>query len=726
MTTPTTSWLTRTTSRVSQLFSEVAKALQARVRVSLFTSNERSPQMRTGDFRSYIQGLKLSEWSMIAVMRIADTIMFHKWMVKDADGKVIEDPNDPVNKIFRRPNKQQTWVDFIEAIVWFWLPLGNCFIWKRPSLADPTIPAELHVLWPDKVEIIPDDTGRAIKEYRVTDGSTTKVYPAEQILQIRFGNPERRHWGLGRMEAAERVYDMDIAAADYGWRYFENDGSPGGALETDKRLHPETIRDLKEQWTERHQGRNKAHKWSILQQGLKWNKMNASPQEAQFIETRKIMREAILGLYGVPPEKAGILEHSNKSTAAFADKVWIRDTITPLVNRLNIFFSISITDKIRPGSTFEFEELVQEDTVEDTTIAQGYFGLGAITPNEIRTIFLGLEKIEDNPAMDKTYLPVSVIPTGEAPPPVAFSMDPSNGGADHAIDPEKVAGNGHRKQEEPVKKPPKGTPVQQRVLRSFRAQKAIQQRKMRRKIASFFLEQGERVVSRLMTGKALGYIDTAKAYYGRELFLDAHECVVKGVEDIFETAADERLWNFTVRGMFAESVEEEFAVTARLLGHDPTLAFDADNPTFKATVDRLASQVTNVSEGTRAALEQTVSDAVLRGDSPTELAGQIREQFTGFSRERSQLIARTESSRALDQANVNVYQQLGVQVVDVIGCEDNTIMPGQRWGCNSQGIPAGEAAKVKFHPNHKGAIVPRVSSARSLAAMFDTHRKGVS
>lgn len=724
MTTPTTSWLTRTTSRVSRIFSEVAKALQARVRISLFTANERGPQMRTGDFRSYIQGLKLSEWSMISIMRIADTIMFHTWTTKDVDGNTIEDKSALVNRIFRRPNKQQTWVDFIEAIIWFWLPLGNCFIWKRPSLT-PGVPAELHILWPDKVEIIPDETGRAIKEYKVTDNNVTRVYPADQVLQIRFGNPERRHWGLGRIEAAERVFDMDIAAADYAWRYFENDGTPGGALETDKRLHPDTIRDLKEQWTERHEGRNKAHKWSILQQGLKWNKMNASPQEAQFLETRKSMREAVLGLFGVPPEKAGILEHSNRSTAAFANRVWIRDTISPLLKRLNIFLS-TITNEIQPGSTFEFEELVQEDSEEDVSIATGYFNLGAITPNEIRTLYAGLPKWEDNPAMDKTYLPVSVIPTGETPPPVAFSMDPSNGGANHAIDPEKVAGNGHRKQEEPDKKPPKGTPVQQRVLRSFRAQKAIQERKMRRKIASFFREQGERVISRLMTGKALGYIDTAKAYFGRERFLEARECVVKGVEDIFETAADERVWNVTVRGMFAESVEEEFAVTARLLGHDPTIPFNADNPTFKATVDRLAQHVTNVTETTRAALEQTVSDAVLRGDSPTELAGQIREQFTDFSRERSQLIARTESSRALDQANVNVYQQLGVKVVDVIGCEDSVIVPGQRWGCNSQGVPAGEASRIIFHPNHKGAIVPRVASARALAAMFDTHRKGVS
>ncbi len=89
------------------------------------------------------------------------------------------------------------------------------------------------------------------------------------------------------------------------------------------------------------------------------------------------------------------------------------------------------------------------------------------------------------------------------------------------------------------------------------------------------------------------------------------------------------------------------------------------------------------------------------------MADEIRTMFRQFSRERSQLIARTESANALNQSTVAAYTQAGVQVVDVLGCEDSVIMPGQIYGCNSRGVPIEAAADIEFHPNHKGVIVAR-------------------
>ena len=76
------------------------------------------------------------------------------------------------------------------------------------------------------------------------------------------------------------------------------------------------------------------------------------------------------------------------------------------------------------------------------------------------------------------------------------------------------------------------------------------------------------------------------------------------------------------------------------------------------------------------------------------------------------MIARTESARALDQGNVQVYKNLGVQLCDVIGCEDESIMAGQTYGCNSTNIPLEEAELIEFHPNHKGAIVPQITKSK--------------
>lgn len=715
---------------VSRFWTKTVKALRTGITVNFFGAAENTKQSRSRDFKSYLTGLMLSEWTMVAMMRISDAIIFHDWKIVDKEGNKIEDETDLAVSIFRRPNPQQTWVDFIEMILWFWLPVGNAFIWLRPSLFDPKVPAELHILWPTKVTIVPTENGLSIKHYEVVFGDATKTWiiPVEQMLLIRFGNPLRRHWGLGRLEASERTYDMDIAAADYAYRFFEADGTPGGVLSTPKRLHRDTKRDLKEQWKERHQGKDRAHNWTILEEGLEWKNPAPGPREAQFLETRKATREVILGLFGVSPLKAGITEGSNRATAFVQERSWQRDTIAPLLKRLNIFLS---TISTRFGDRFfQFEELVQEDNVEDTTIATGYFNVGAITPNEIREHYAGLPRIEDNPAMDLTYLPVSVIPTGETPPPVGFSIDPSKPGApagEAEPSASTAAGNGHAKQGR------RGTPLQQRVLQSFRKQQLVEQRRMKREIAAFFRSQGDKVVERFLHGKAVGLIDTASKYMIAKNYGEALVHATKGLEDAFDLAADEQAWMRVARSFFSEGLQEEFNVTASLLGHEPAVPFEPGDVRFDQRMRQLTGGVSRTSEATKAGLDESIRRGLELGLGPTQIAEGapelgypgIRGTFDEFSRSRAQLIARTESSRVLDQANTETYRQLGVTVCDVIGCEDNVIMPGQKYGCNSTNIPMADAESIEFHPNHKGAIVPRITSPRRIMAAFDTRRAGV-
>ena len=750
---------------VSRAFETVGRALRRPLRLSIFgwSRHERGPQTRTGDFRSYIAGLFRSEWAIAGVMRIVDAIMFHEWEIVDGENNTVEDRSLPVYRIFDRPNPVQDWVDFIESILWFWVPLGNAFIWLRPSKFDPTLPAQLWVLWPDSIEIVPDETGRSIREYKVLENGQTYTLPREQVLHIRTGNPVRRHWGLGPMEAAERVFDLDIAAGEYGINYFENDATPGGVLKTSGRLHADTRRALKEDWDEHHRGEHRAHNWTILEEGLDWQTLNQSPREALFLETRKSTREVILAMFGVTPEKVGLLENSNKSTSFVSERSWQRDTIAPKLKRLNRY--LTIIAKMFGPYGFKFEELVQEDAVEDTQIAAGYFNLGAITPNEVRTIYAGLPRIEGVDAMDVTYLPVSAIEAGKEPPAIGFTVDPSNPGAPA---PHPANGNGkakgymplfspgprsadddgasrtggRRKQDEPKpeavvppKDRPKGTPVQQRVLRSYRQQQLHQTRVMRRKIAAFFRDQGGRVISRFLNGKGADHAQAAIVSFNAKKYSEAAELIRKGLEDAFDMTADERAWTVIVRGMFGDALVEEYDVTARLLRipEDPEKAgvpFGPGDPAFDRRVNRLASRVTRVTETTRATLAELVQRGVDLGLSPAQIAEGapaqgfegIRGMFEEMSQSRAQLIARTESARALDQANTALFQRIGVQVVDVIGCEDNVIMPGQKYGCNSQGIPAGEAGSIEFHPNHKGAIVPRIASASRLVDLFDTGR----
>jgi HK97 family phage portal protein len=683
--------------KIGHRLSGISKTLGLESAFNFFSFGGRTVQSRNADYNTFLKSVLKSEWAAISIMRIADAIIFNNWQIRDVQTGKPVDKRHPAVSLFMNPNPLQTWHNFVEELIWHWLPTGNAYIWKRPSAAGSTIPSQLWLLRPDRVKIVPDPE-TLIGHYELTvDGGKTRTIPREQIEHIRFGNPLNPFLGLGRVEVAPRLYDTDIAAAEYSARFWENDASPGSVLSVEGQLSDDTLRHLKEMWNEEHRGYRKAHRMTILEQGLKHSSEGTSPRESDFLQTRKANREAILALFGVQPLQAGITEGANRATAFVQKWLFQRDTIAPLTARLSS--SLTNITQLFADLGFFFEAQVQEDSVEDSQIAQQYFTVGAITPNEIRTIYAGLPKVENNPAMDKHYFQNGLFEVGEAPAPGpgAFSAEPP--------EPPAPAADAHMHDHE-VKQ---GTPLQQRILKHYRMRQTVQTKKMRLAVAKFFKDQGERTIDRFLHGKA------------------APGAEVKGIDDIFDPVQDEKVWREVMTFSLGSAISEEFTITSRLMGYAPgpdVLPFAPGEVTFDRRLTRLASKVTRVSEVTRAKLAAVLDEGISLGLNPTAIANGAPEQaYPGirgifdseFSRGRAMTIARTESARALDQANTAVYKGLGVTLCDVIGCEDSVIMPGQKWGCNSKGVPIDEIEATEFHPNHKGAVVPRISQARLIA-----------
>ncbi|KKN69393.1 hypothetical protein LCGC14_0441200 [marine sediment metagenome] len=684
-----------------------ASRLYARVKevdfLKIFSLQQTRRRSRPTSFQEFLRITLQSEWMAVSILRIADAIMFNGWKIVDKrTKKPIEDPDAPVVSIFTTPNLASTWHQFIEELVWFWMATGNAFIWKRRS-AEGTAPFQLWLLDPVRVTVVPDPVN-FISHYELlaSTGNKNARFELEVIEHVRFGNPFDPYLGLGRVEANPRMYRVDDAAASYAENFFENDASPGLVLQTAGRLHPSTLNHLKEQFEEQHKGHRRSHGLSILEEGLTIEKgLTSMPREAQFLETRKTIRESILGVMGVQPLQAGITEGANRATAFVQMRLFQKHTIAPLLKRLQLNFS-KIAANFGPFA-FVFDEMVQEDNLEDAQIAQQYFAVGAITPNEIRVIYAGLPKVENNPAMDDFYFQGGLFKVGEEQAiPFGASTEGDTPAEPGAELPELPA--------EPEAKAPQGTPLQQRVLRHYRIRQASQTVNIRMQVRRFFRSQGDAVIKRLLTGEARSF--------------------TKGVDDIFNTEQDDRIWRQTMRSIFTGTVLEEFTLTSRLMGLEDRpgrLPFEPGEANFEQRIDRLASKVTRVSQATKERLDVVVAEGIRLGLNPSAIANGAPDQgyagirgiFEGeFAQNRAQLIARTESAKALEQANTAVYKGLGVTVCDVIGCEDSEIVPGQKWGCNSRGIPIDEAAMIEFHPNHKGAIVPRVSKAADIQVIM--------
>lgn len=95
---------------------------------------------------------------------------------------------------------------------------------------------------------------------------------------------------------------LAIAAQKYGSSWFGNGSRPSGIVE-----HPGFIKDptkrqqFRDDLQKVHQGVENWNKVGVLWDGAKWARVEVSPNEAQFLETRNYESESICSIWNVPP-----------------------------------------------------------------------------------------------------------------------------------------------------------------------------------------------------------------------------------------------------------------------------------------------------------------------------------------------------------------------------------------------------------------------------------------
>ena len=91
--------------------------------------------------------------------------------------------------------------------------------------------------------------------------------------------------GYSPIAMAKNAIGLAIAAEEYGSKFYANGAAPSGVLE-----HPGTLKDpskVRDSWSQTFGGSSNSHKVAVLEEGMKYTPISISPNEAQFLETRK-------------------------------------------------------------------------------------------------------------------------------------------------------------------------------------------------------------------------------------------------------------------------------------------------------------------------------------------------------------------------------------------------------------------------------------------------------
>ena len=93
---------------------------------------------------------------------------------------------------------------------------------------------------------------------------------------------------------------------------------------------PSKVRDS---WSQTFGGSSNSHKVAVLEEGMKYTPISISPNEAQFLETRKFQIDEIARIFRVPPHMVGDLEKSSFSNIEQQSLEFVKYTLDPWVSR---------------------------------------------------------------------------------------------------------------------------------------------------------------------------------------------------------------------------------------------------------------------------------------------------------------------------------------------------------------------------------------------------------
>jgi HK97 family phage portal protein len=343
---------------------------------------------------------------MACVRLLADTIASLPWKVYRRDAKGIPVEVRPQPAIIRQP-----WPGF-DLFQYKWqmvtsLALRGNFYGLITSRGPNDYPTAVMPLHPDVVflERRPDILRWFDPVYRVMG----EAIPTNDMLHVRRFTMPGEPWGLSPVRQAAVAIGMNLAAEEYGYRWFKESANPSGMLCTDQDLDDGAVLQAQQQWIKSHQGRKLP---AVLANGFKFAPLSIKPEESQFLATRQFQRSEICIMYGVPP----ILIGDTKETTAWGTGVeQINLAAVAYTFRAWTTCIESVFSNMLPGGQFvkfDFSALLRGDIKARFDAYKTALMSFWITPNEVRA----QEEMEPlKEGGDEPLQPVNYVPLGFEP-----------------------------------------------------------------------------------------------------------------------------------------------------------------------------------------------------------------------------------------------------------------------------------------------------------------------
>lgn len=308
-------------------------------------------------------------------------------MVYDAKTNKVNEAHPLYDLLHEDPNGDETVVEFHEGIVRSMLVWGNYVAEKKFNGSGKLI-ALNPIPWPH-VRV-----GRTVsgdREYKILRDGKERIIPESRIFHVRNMKMPGSDVGMSSIEFARHTFGAATAAEKSSGRIYSNGIHSSGFLKSDQVLKPEQREQLAKNITS-YVGSEKAGKVMVLEAGLDYQPMTISPQDAQFLESRRFSVEQICRVYGVPPVMVGHAADGLTTWGSGVEQLILqfsKSVLLPLFRRIEAAIKrdlVNPNDRKRITVKYNMEGFLRADSKSRAEFYASMVNNGIYTRNEVRAL----------------------------------------------------------------------------------------------------------------------------------------------------------------------------------------------------------------------------------------------------------------------------------------------------------------------------------------------------
>lgn len=264
------------------------------------------------------------------------------------------------------------------------------------------------------------------KKYRVTNPSgPDTVLAADQVVVFHGYNPTDVRVGASSLESLRSVLLEEFEAARSREQMWRGGARISGVLKrpAGTEWSQGAFDRFKASWQSFAQGGGAEGGTPILEDGMEYQSIGLTPEQAQYIQARKLTREEVAAAYHIPLPMVGILDHATFSNIKEQHQQLYQDTLGPWLTSIQEDIALQLLPEFEDSADvyveFNLAEKLKGSFEEQMAAASSATGAPWMTRNEQRARF-NLPEIEGG---DELVTPLNVLVGGLASPRDTSSED---------------------------------------------------------------------------------------------------------------------------------------------------------------------------------------------------------------------------------------------------------------------------------------------------------------